>query len=106
MNALFFERKYRVRVQQVCAIRLRALPGQGYTEGMVRGSEYFLVIHPERDWAYVPDKNNAGLTLAELREHWDELHIQIDCKLPHVEWVEVTDWNDILKRSCANSKIR
>lgn len=102
MNALFFERKYRVRVQNVCAIRLSAGPGQGYREVLPRLSEYVFVIDRNKGWAFVPDKNGAGLHLSHLREHWDELRVQIDVLDVGSKWRQIDDWADVEFTECAS----
>lgn len=101
MNALFIENKYRIRVQNKTAIRLRKYQNGAYCGVVPRNATADIVIDRNSAWVSLPSYENAGLSLKHLQEYWDDLALQIDAYRIGSSWTEVQQWSDVEFLTCS-----
>lgn len=95
MNALFLTSRYRIRVLHKTAIRIRSSPS-GTNYGLLpRDSITEVVIDRQKAWVSIPERDNAGLSLQQLQQHWDDLHLEIDIATFGDSWTAVTEWSQV-----------
>lgn len=100
MNALFLINRYRIRVLDKTAIRIRSGPSGTNCGVLVRNSTTDVVIDRKRGWVLIPERDNAGLSLQQLQTHWDDLDVEIDVAHTSNSWTPVKDWSEVEFAQC------
>ena len=100
---MFFENKYRIRILQNVALRLKYRDGNGHA-GVVRTKEPVeITINRALGWMFVPDvpeRVHAGMSLSQLHEYWDDLVLEIDVCRVNTSWTQVKEWNEVEFPEC------
>jgi|CXWL01.1.fsa_nt_gi hypothetical protein len=103
MNALSTFNKYRIRILENVALRLKYPDGNGHA-GVIRTKDSVeITINRALGWMFVldvPGRVNAGMPLSQLHEHWDDLVLEIDVYRVNTSWTQVKEWNEVEFPEC------